>query len=103
MTTDRNDPQLKEILPDGQQAAYLVLSGDELARGFVRPVRYEYRHAKCGQTTRMGIAIAETYARDPKFYTGTYCAECRTHFPLVDVMGDPQFMWMDAEPTAVGS
>jgi hypothetical protein len=31
----------------------------------------------------MGRAIAETYARDPGFYTGgTFCVNCRKHFPL---------------------
>ncbi len=30
--------------PDGQNKSYLVLSAEELAKGFVRPVRSSYRH-----------------------------------------------------------
>lgn len=44
-TTDRDDPRLREVDPvTGQQAAYLVLSEEERARGFVRPVRRSYAH-----------------------------------------------------------
>jgi hypothetical protein len=44
LTNDPNDPGLKKTRPDGQQEAYLVLSEEERARGFVRPVRLSYRH-----------------------------------------------------------
>jgi hypothetical protein len=27
----------------------------------------------------MGQALAETYARDPKFYGATYCCHCQMH------------------------
>lgn len=90
MTIDRNDPKLGKILPSGQQADYLVLSEEELAKGFVRPVRTEYVHQKCGVVTRMGITIAETYARDPTFYSGTFCVGCGEHFP---VGADGEFVW----------
>lgn len=30
----------------------------------------------------MTLTIAETYARDPWFYGGTFCAGCRAHFPV---------------------
>lgn len=36
----------------------------------------------CRAVTTMAQSIAETYARDPKFYSGTYCATCRGHFPV---------------------
>lgn len=36
----------------------------------------------CGTMTTMGDSIAETYARDPKFYGSTFCAACRAHFPV---------------------
>ena len=90
MTTDRNDPRLDTMRPDGQQETYLVLSDDERAKGFVRPVRRAYVHAKCGAVTTMGQAIAETYARDPAFYGSTFCARCSGHF-LVGAEGD--FTW----------
>lgn len=43
-TSDPNDPGLKNIGPDGMQETYLVLSDEERARWFVRPVRRSYRH-----------------------------------------------------------
>lgn len=66
----------------GMQKDYIVLSAAERARGFVRPVRYAYLHEKCGNVTTMGAALAETYARDPHFYSGTYCATCKSHYPV---------------------
>ena len=72
---------------DGQQKAYIVLSDSERAKGFVRPFRDSYEHTVCGTVTTMGRSIAETYARDPKFYSGTFCADCKKHFPLAE------FVW----------
>lgn len=81
-------PEHREINPTtGQQKGYVVMSEEERKKGFVRPLRRSYRHLPCGTVTTMGIAIAETYARDPKFYGGTFCCGCRTHFPL------DQFVW----------
>lgn len=92
-TTDRDNPCLKVIEESGQQACYLVLSDEERQRGFVRPVRTAYRHIACGGDTRMGEAIAETYAVNPKFYTCTYCCRCFAHFPLIKD-GERQFEWL---------
>lgn len=94
-TTDRNDPELREIREDGQQESYLVLSQEERDRGFVRPLRDTYVHVLCGAATTMGAAIAETYARDPNFYTGTFCTKCRAHYDLVDSTGRRAFTWRD--------
>jgi hypothetical protein len=102
LTTDRNSPCLKSIRPDGQQECYLVLSEEERAKGFVRPVRRTYRHAACRGMTRMGQAIAETFARNPTFYSGTFCVDCGAHFNLIDADGKPAFHWIDDEQ-AVGS
>jgi len=98
----------REIEPGtGMQKGYVVLSAEERAKGFVRPVRMTYTHVGkmtemvndtngmvweqriggCGQDTTMGISLAETYARCPSFYGGTYCAFCRTHRPL------DEFVW----------
>lgn len=41
----------------------------------------------CGTTTTMGLALAETFARDPKFYGGTFCCACGTHKPV------DEFVW----------
>lgn len=132
---DRSHEQLR---PDGQQQTYVVLSAEERAKGFVRPVRRTYVHvgvrpkyplvdltaeqaeradglgyikyekypeghgalgrywtkaqlnSGCGQPTSMGIALAETYAREPGFYGGTFCSHCGVHFP-VGAAGE--FVW----------
>ena len=68
----------------------MVLSADERAKGFVRPVRRSYIHQKCGSVTTMGQALAETYARQPSFYSGTFCVACRSHFPVGE---DGEFVW----------
>lgn len=80
-------PDHRELRPDGQQKGYVVLTEVERAKGFVRPVRTSYQHKPCGTLTHMGMALAETYARDPGFYTGTFCVTCKAHFPL------DQFVW----------
>jgi len=100
-------PDHLEIDPvSKQQKGYIVLTAQERAKGFVRPVRTAYVHigkppegekfeypirkifpGGCGTRTTMELAIAETYARDPKFYTGAFCGDCRKHFPL------DQFVW----------
>lgn len=93
-------PDHREINPaTGMQKAYVVLSAEERAKGFVQPVRRTYVHEKCGVATTMGLALAETYARDPKFYSGTYCCGCRTHFTFGTEDGD--FVWDDG--SKVGS
>lgn len=152
LTTDRNDPRLRETQPNGQNAAYIVLSEEERAKGFVRPVRRSYKHvgcrpkyptrpldpeteahhikfgyvcfeaypehspeglegksgrfwmksqleSGCGTVTTMGQAIAETYARDPKFYGSTFCCGCGKHLP---VGPDGEFVW-EPDGTRVGS
>lgn len=98
LTTDPNDPRLKrgvdsEKVP--QNDVYLVLS-EERAKGFVRPVRRTYVHKACGCATTMGQALAETYARDPKFYGSTYCVKCMKHLPV------GEFVW-DGTNEEVGS
>lgn len=108
-TSDRNDPRLTrgvDTEPVDQAEVYLVLSEEERAMGFVRPVRRTYVHvgsgtyprstAPCGGVaTSIGLAIAKTYARDPKFYGGTYCLGCRKHLPV------GEFRWDDGQ--VVGS
>ena len=110
------DESHREINPaTGQQKDYVVLSAEERAKGFVRPVRQTYTHVGklqdfenpdhpsgetqkwkqriggCGTDTTMSLAIAETYARDPDFYTGTFCCHCRKHLPL------DEFVWKGTE------
>jgi len=109
-------PDHCEINPaTGQQRNYVVLTPEERSKGFVRPVRRTYTHVGrlqefenpdhpsgetqrwkqriggCGADTTMSVEIAETYARDPKFYSGTFCIKCRAHLPL------NEFVWRDTE------
>lgn len=96
ITDDPNHPGLgrgvNEDGGEGMNDAYLVLSDEERAKGFVRPVRTTYTHEACGTITTMGTALAETYARQPDFYGATYCYHCRTHRP---VGTDGEFIWED--------
>lgn len=86
------------IGPDGMQENYLALSDEERAKGFVRPVRRSYRHTKCNGLTTMGQELAETYATQPDFYSGTFCAHCRNHYPVGE---NGEFVWEDG--TKVGT
>ncbi len=135
--------EAKKVGADGMQAGYVVLSAEERAQGFVRPVRLEYVHvgirpkyptrpltdaeretykgsnyvayekypesesplvgrmwtqkqldSGCNDKTRMNRAIAETYARDPKFYGGTYCSHCGTHFRVGE---HGEFVWLGTD------
>lgn len=94
LTTNRNDPDLNSVEPDGMQKKYLVLSKQELKKGFVRPVRRTYVHEKCGAATTMGLELSETYARKPDFYGATYCVGCKAHYP---VGPNGEFHWDDGE------
>jgi hypothetical protein len=98
-TDDPSDPRLThgpDTEPREQAEVYLVLSDDERAEGFVRPLRSSYRHLPCGAVTTMGNAIAETFARNPGFYGSTYCMGCRMHMPL------SEFVWGD-DDSVMGS
>ncbi len=138
-----------KLKANGQQQDYVVLTPEERAKGFVRPVRRSYQHVGplgpkyqlreltdeqkaryadvgyvafepypesessavgrywvqsqldsagkgCGTVTTMGPALAETYARDPKFYSGTFCCGCGKHFQV------DEFVW-DGTTERVGS
>lgn len=107
VTDDRNDPALSHGVDDepvDQAEKYLVLSEDERARGFVRPLRSTYVHAKdlggCGAVTSMGAAIDETYAREPGFYGATYCVRCMKHRPVGE---HGEFLWDDGSGQKVGT
>ena len=98
LTTDPEDPRLKRGPSDekGQNEVYLVLSEEERAKGFVRPLRRSYVHDTCGTLTRMGLALCETYARDPHFYGYTFCVHCNQHYPV------SEFRWAE-DNARVGS
>lgn len=91
LTTDRNNENLGYGVDDKpvlQNLVYLVLSSEELSKGYVKPYRDSYKHLNCGTTTRMNSTISATYARDPWFYGATYCCGCNMHRPL------SEFTWL---------
>ncbi len=45
----------------------------------------------CGGETRMGSAIAETWARNVSYYGSTFCVRCRAHLPV------DEFVWSDTD------
>lgn len=97
ITDDPSHPDINQ--PDGKTGMnkiYIVLSEEESKKGFIRPVRQSYRHLKCGVVTTMGMALAETYARDNTFYGKTFCWGCGEHFPVAE------FKW-DGTDETVGS
>jgi len=101
LTDDPSDPGLTHGAdPEGtrvpQAEAYLVLSQEERANGFVRPLRRSYRHVVCRSVTTMSLPLAGTYAREPGFYGATYCVTCARHAPV------SEFRW-DGTDEVVGS
>lgn len=91
----------RELNPEtGMQRGYIVLSDEERAKGFIRPVRRSYIHLTCGTMTSMGKAIAETYAHKPSFYSDLFCAECKDHFP---VGASGSFVWDNTTNMKVGT
>ena len=99
--------------PEGPRYPLRDLTGDELERwagaGYVKYEEYPlddrpalgrfWTQAQldgagkgCGAVTTMGLALCETYARDPSFYGATYCTGCRMHRP-VGARGE--FTWLD--------
>ena len=89
----------ERTLPDGQHADHWVLSAEERAKGFVRPVRRSYKHTVCGVVTSMPEAIAETYARQPGYYSSTFCAGGCGYKPVGQ---DGDFVW-DGSSEKVGT
>lgn len=99
LTEDRHDGCLHEVDPvTGLQQCYLILPSG-LRQNLVRPLRLSYVHEKCGAVTTMALKIAETYAANPKFYGGTYCAKCHAHYPVGE---DGEFRW-ERDGTKVGT
>lgn len=100
LTSDPSDSRLTHYTgpeePAPQAEVYLVLSEEERAKGFVRPLRRSYVHNQCLVETSVGLALCETYARDPKFYGATYCVGCSAHFPV------SEFNWAE-DGKVVGS
>jgi hypothetical protein len=50
-----------------------------------------FKNKGCGVETIVANEIAETFARDPKFYRATYCCGCARHIPV------SEFTWSNTE------
>ena len=77
-----DDPAVFEIGPSGQYRDYLVLTEEERALEFLRPLRTSYTHTVCEALTQMVKEIAETFAREPGFYSTMYCRSCKAMVPV---------------------
>lgn len=66
---------------DGQYENYPTIDEGE----FEQPVRNDYEHEKCGTTTHMSPKLAKSVARDPEYYTKTFCVGCNDHVPVSEV------------------
>jgi hypothetical protein len=71
-TTDPTDPRLGhgsgDDKPSPQNEAYLVLSKEERAKGFVRPVRRSYKHVGASIKNPLRDLTEEENARFPHGY-----------------------------------
>jgi len=90
---DRDDDfDYGKTLPDGQHERHPV---KEFHDGYAtpeRPVRYYYKHLKCGGVTRMPTNVAKTIADEHDFYDKMFCVECHDYFPCGS---DGEFVWND--------
>jgi hypothetical protein len=48
----------------------------------------------CGVKTTMARELAETFARSPGFYSGTFCCGCGEHLPVGE---RGEFVWDGTE------
>lgn len=64
--------------PDGQYENHPTNTEGE----YVAPIRRTYIHKSCGVATKIGMEIAETYAKNPKYYGRTFCVGCHSYFPV---------------------
>lgn len=61
----------------------------QIGKKRVQPLRDTYRHLACGKTTSINDPnIVLTYATSPRFYTGTFCAPCKSYYNLTE------FVWL---------
>lgn len=90
----------EEKLADGQNADHYVLCPEDRAKGYIRPLRIDYTHEKCGGRTTMPRACAETYAAQPGYYGFTFCCHCHGYFP---VGAKGEFIWNDGSRQKVGT
>jgi hypothetical protein len=77
------------------ECAYRTITGKELEN-----FKKNGTLTGCNSVTSMGRELAETYARDPGHYSGTFCSQCKKHFSVGEY---GEFDWMDEEGVKVGT
>lgn len=66
---------------DGQYENYPTIDEGE----FRQKVRSVYIHEECGGTTTMKKELAESVARNPDYYSKTFCVTCEEYVPVEEV------------------
>ena len=66
---------------DGQYESYPTIDDGE----FVQEPRASYIHEACGTKTTMSSELQKSVARDPTYYSHTYCAGCQEHVLIEEV------------------
>lgn len=96
MSDRPDDFDYGEQREDGQYEDYPTIDDGE----FVQAVRAYYTHTECGSRTHMSKSLAESVARNPEYYTKTYCAGCQEHVPVSEVeWGDGEDWVVDGDTT----
>lgn len=93
MSDDTNDGfDYGEQREDGQYENYPTIDEGELQQ---KP-RDTYTHVDgCGASTTMTGGLPASVARDPTYYSKTYCSGCGGHVPVAEVE------WKDGEDWVV--
>lgn len=92
MTDDDPPPEdfdYGERQDDGQYENYPVTDGEQ----FVQEIRRTYVHTECNVTTKMSRELAESVARDPSYYTKTFCVGCNEHVPVEEIEWEDGESW----------
>lgn len=76
---------------DGQYENYPTIDEGE----FEQEPRTTYIHEECETRTKMSSDLMKSVARDPSYYTKTFCAGCGEHVPVEEVE------WADGEDWVV--
>lgn len=95
LTTDRDHPELGHGEGNGQNKVYLILSPEERAKGFVRPVRQSYTHVGlriCGKIKTFDGDPGLFVCKSPPNHEGkcgpVYCAITKEQKEQLDKDGN---------------
>lgn len=92
ITSDPKHPGINKETDSGQNEAYLVLSAEEISKGFVRPVRTTYIHSGLKPTYKTRPLTAEESNRYAQFKYVAFEA-----YPAVPRTGVTGRYWTQAQ------